>query len=167
MKRLPKALKKEFSHYFLITRENDESKICDMPKYLKDYVTEFNFLFHQIYQCAKTDSDTVEHSLFYNFANNTRKFLEAFLFYKYPNAVERDDKLKRFFGDNSQAASMTDRINNEYSHLEGLFERSMTPIDVPEMKKTAQFILNKIKEKDEEQYDALLKSIGVEEVQSA
>ena len=167
LKRLPKALKKEFSHYFLITRENDESKICDMPKYLKDYVTEFNFLFHQIYQCAKTDSDTAEHSLFYNFANNTRKFLEAFLFYKYPNAVERDDKLKRFFGDNNQAASMTDRINNEYSHLEGLFERSMTPIDVPEMKKTAQFILNKIEEKDQEQYEALLKSIGVEEVQSA
>ncbi|WP_029034142.1 AAA family ATPase [Salinimicrobium terrae] len=167
LKRLPKALNKNLSHYFLITRENNESKICDMPKYLKDYVTEFNFLFHQIYQCAKADSDTSEHSLFYNFANNTRKFLEAFLFYKYPNAVERDDKLKRFFGNNSQAASMTDRINNEYSHLEGLFERSMTPIDVPEMKKTAQFILNKIEEKDEEQYEALLKSIGVEEVQSA
>lgn len=57
---------------------------------------------------------------------------------------------------------MTDRINNEFSHLEGLFERSMTPIDIPEMKKTATFILDKIKEKDNEQYEALLLSIGVE-----
>jgi len=164
LKKLPKALHKNSSNYFLVNRENNESHICEMPRYLKDYVTEFNFLFHQIYKCANADSATSEHSLFYNFANNTRKFLEAFLFYKYPNAVERDDKLKRFFGDNNQAAAMTERINNEYSHLEGLFERSMTPIDVPEMKKTAQFILNKIDEKDQEQYEALLKSIGVETV---
>lgn len=162
LKRLPKALNKNFSKYFLITRENEESKICEMPKYLKDYVTEFNFLFHQIYQCAKAGSDNSTHSLYYNFANNTRKFLEAFLFYKYPNAIEHDEKLSKFFGDNNQAASMTERINNEYSHLEGLFERSMVPIDVPEMKKTAQFILTKIEEKDQDQYDALLKSIGIE-----
>lgn len=38
----------------------------------------------------------------------------------------------------------------------------MTPIDIPEMKKTATFILDKIKEKDCEQYEALLLSIGVE-----
>jgi hypothetical protein len=45
--------------------------------------------------------------------------------------------------------------------LEGLFERSMIPIDIPEMKKTATFILDKIREKDYEQYEALLISIGV------
>lgn len=134
-----------------------------MPKYLKDYVTEFNFLFHQIYLCAVADSDDeTQHSIFYNFGNNTRKFLEAFLFYKYPNANDKDDKLTRFFGDNRQASSMTDRINNEFSHLEGLFERSMIPIDIPEMKKTATFILDKIREKDNEQYEALLISIGIE-----
>ena len=163
LKRLPGALNKTKSGYFLISRENENSRIRLMPRYLKDYVTEFNFLFHQIYMCSTADqNDESQHSLFYNFANNTRKFLEAFLYYKYPNAIEKDDKLKRFFGDNRQASTMTDRINNEFSHLEGLFERSMTPIDIPEMKKTAQFILDKIKEKDNEQYEALLLSIGDE-----
>lgn len=153
--------------YFLISRENEKSKITLMPKYLKEYVTEFNFLFHQIYKCSVAESDDEnQHSLYYNFGNNTRKFLEAFLFYKYPNALKRDDKLKRFFGNNTQASTMTDRINNEYSHLEGLFERSMTPIDVPEMKKAAKFILNKIKEKDNEQYEALLLSIGIVEAEN-
>ncbi|MGV3509979.1 MAG: hypothetical protein ACO1N7_11875 [Sphingobacteriaceae bacterium] len=38
----------------------------------------------------------------------------------------------------------------------------MTPIDVPEMKKTAKFILDKIKEKDNEQFEALLLSVDVE-----
>ena len=36
----------------------------------------------------------------------------------------------------------------------------MRPVDVPEMRKVAQYILRKIEEKDKEQYDALLKSIG-------
>lgn len=134
-----------------------------MPRYLKDYVTEFNFLFHQIYKCsiAETDDEN-QHNLYYNFGNNTRKFLEAFLYYKYPNTIKQVDKLTKFFGNNRQASTMTDRINNEFSHLEGLFERSMTPIDIPEMKKTAEFILEKIKEKDNEQYEALLLSIGIE-----
>jgi wobble nucleotide-excising tRNase len=163
LKRLPSALNKKHSEYFLISREKENSKIRLMPRYLKDYVTEFNYLFHQIYMCSTTDADDENHhNLFYNFGNNTRKFLEAFLYYKYPNAIEKDDKLKRFFGENRQASTMTDRINNEFSHLEGLFERSMMPIDAPEMKKTATFILNKIKEKDNEQYEALLLSIGVE-----
>lgn len=163
LKRLPSALNKNQSAYFLITRENQSSKIKIMPRYLKDYVTEFNFLFHQIYLCSTANADDEnQHNLFYNFGNNTRKFLEAFLYYKYPNAVEKDDKLTRFFGGNRQASSLTDRINNEFSHLEALFEKGMTPIDIPEMKKTATFILDKIKEKDNEQYEALLQSIGIE-----
>jgi wobble nucleotide-excising tRNase len=162
LKRLPAAGNSAQRGYFIVSREGEISKFKLMPKYLKDYVTEFNFLFHQIYLCANSDTDDeTQHSLFYNFGNNTRKFLEAFLFYKYPNALG-DDKLTRFFGDDRQASSMTDRINNEFSHLEGLFERSMIPIDIPEMKKTATFILDKIKEKDNDQYEALLISIGVE-----
>ena len=161
LKRLPDAANNAQRGYFIVSREGEISKVKLMPKYLKDYVTEFNFLFHQIYLCANADTDDeTQHSLFYNFGNNTRKFLEAFLFYKYPNALDRDDKLTRFFGDNRQASSMTDRINNEFSHLEGLFERSMIPIDIPEMKKTADFILRKIREKDNDQYEALLISIG-------
>jgi hypothetical protein len=38
----------------------------------------------------------------------------------------------------------------------------MIPIDIPEMKKTADFILRKIREKDNDQYEALLISIGEE-----
>jgi wobble nucleotide-excising tRNase len=163
LKRLPSASNKNQCGYFLISREKENSRVRLMPRYLKDYVTEFNFLFHQIYMCSTADADDEnQHSLFYNFGNNTRKFLEAFLYYKYPNANGQIEKLTKFFGENRQASTMTDRINNELSHLEGLFERSMMPIDVPEMKKTAKFIMDKIKEKDIEQYDALLLSIGVE-----
>jgi len=164
LKRLPGALNKNKSQYFIITRTDQVSDIILMPRYLKDYVTEFNFLFHQIYKCAHAQIECDEnHDCYYNFGNNARKFLEAFLYYKYPNAVEKDDKLARFFGEDALAASLTDRINNEFSHLAGVFERSVLPIDVPEMKTTANFILRKIKEKDPDQYAALLQSIGVTE----
>jgi wobble nucleotide-excising tRNase len=166
LKRLPGALNKDKSQYLIITRADQVSDILLMPRYLKDYVTEFNYLFHQIYKCAHAQIECdANHDCYYNFGNNARKFLEAFLYYKYPNAVEKDDKLARFFGDDALAASLTDRINNEFSHLAGVFERSVLPIDVPEMKTTANFILRKIKDKDPDQYSALLQSIGEQDAQ--
>lgn len=161
LKRLPGALKTAQRKYLLVQRNGKTSTIALMPKYLKDYVTEFNYLFHQIYKCANADvCNDSNHDCFYNFGNNARKFLEAFLFYKYPSKQDGGKKLSMFFGDNELASSFIDRINNEYSHLEELFERSMVPIEIPEMKTSAQFILRKIKENDKDQYMALLESIG-------
>ncbi|GAA4517042.1 AAA family ATPase [Sphingobacterium thermophilum] len=158
------------NEHFIINRYANHSTINLMPSYLKDYVTEFNFLFEQIYKCAKADIVNDEnHSIFYNFGNNARKFLEALLFYKYPSRIDNQTKnanskrLLKYFGNNQQATILTERVNNELSHLEEIFDRGMIPIEIPELKKVAQFILDKIKENDEDQYNALLESIGVEE----
>jgi wobble nucleotide-excising tRNase len=165
LKRLPFPKKTE---KFIVVREGTKSQIRLMPSYLKYYVTEFNFLFHQIYICANADlTDDSNFSVFYNFGNNARKFLEALLFYKYPsNIVDKGSHSKRllqYFGNDKQSAVLTERVNNELSHLEEIFDRGMIPIDIPELKKVAQFILDKIKENDEEQYHALLESIEVTE----
>ncbi|WP_458371359.1 AAA family ATPase [Pseudomonas lactis] len=149
--------------YFIIENSNGKSSLRVMPGYLKSYVTEFNYLFHQVFKCANAADVSIEqeHECYYNYGNNARKFLEAFLYFKYPNANEKDNnKLERFFGSDSKASLLTERIHNEYSHLAGVFERSINPIDVPEMKRSAQFILNKMKEKDPDQYAAFLESIG-------
>ena len=71
------------------------------------------------------------------------------------------DKLIKFFGTDAVPAILTDRINNEYSHLKGVFERGSTPVEVPEMKKTANLIIDKLKA-DVDQFNSLLKSIGIE-----
>jgi wobble nucleotide-excising tRNase len=155
--------KAEERRYFIIETSGDISSIKLMPGYLKSYVTEFNYLFHQIFKCANAGDAPAEseHDCYYNYGNNARKFLEAFLYYKYPNADEKDStKLERFFGDDSRSSLLTERIHNEYSHLAGVFERSISPVDVPEMKRSAQFILNKMKEKDADQYSAFMESIG-------
>ncbi|MDO8549466.1 MAG: AAA family ATPase [Ignavibacteria bacterium] len=147
---------------FIIQRKGDESTIFEMPEYMVKYVTEFNYLFHKIYQCANTDIETiVDSTLFYDFGNNARKFLELLLAFKFPNpSISDDKKLECFLGESSVESTLVNRIINEYSHLFGVFERGITPIEIPEMKKTAKFILNKVYENDKDQYNSLLESIG-------
>lgn len=148
--------------YLIINRRDDWSSISLMPKYMKEYVTEFNYLFKQIYDCATIENITDEnYTIYYNFGNNARKFLELYLYYKYPNKMEEHDRYVKFFGSEDKIPTiLIERINNEYSHLAAILERGETPVEVPEMKKDAQFILNTIKEKDNDQYNALLESIG-------
>lgn len=147
---------------FLVQRNGDISSINEMPKYMIDYVTEFNYLFHKIYQCASLDiQNGINSTLFYDFGNNARKFLELLLAFKYPDPAKPDDKkLETFLGASRVETLLVDRINNEYSHLCGVFERGIIPIDVPEMKKTAEFIIQRVYENDKDQFNSLMESIG-------
>jgi wobble nucleotide-excising tRNase len=146
--------------FFLINRIGKISSILPMPKYMRKYFTEFNYLFEQIYKCSNIEAiDDSNHKLFYSFGNNARKFLEIYLYYKYPDTSENDEKLKKFFGEDEIPMILTNRLSNEYSHLSGVFERGATPVEVPEIKLVAEKIIDKLKE-DEDQYESLLKSIG-------
>lgn len=149
--------------YFVVVRSDKFSGIKVMPKYLKEYVTEFNYLFEQIHKCASIGAiDDTNYVTFYNFANNARKFFEIYLYYKYPDQGMNEETLRLFFGEDKIPAVLTDRINNEYSHLSGVFERGSTPVEVPEMQKAAKHIVERLKQ-DSDQYSSLLKSIGVAE----
>lgn len=146
--------------YFLVERIDENSFVREMPRYLQENATEFNHLFKAVYECANVKSvDDSNYTLFYNFGNNARKFLEIYLYYKYPNFENEESKYKKFFGSDKIPNILTNRLINEYSHLCGVIERGETPIEVPEMKKTAEIICQKMIEKDKDQYDALVKSI--------
>ena len=158
---LKRISEKTSPEYFLVERNGETSEICMMPEYLKKYVTEFNYLFHRIFRCSTAEStDDSNYSDFYNFGNNARKLLEIYLYYRFPNGEKYDIKLRRFFGEDRIPAILTNRVNNEYSHLAGGIERGASPVEVPEMKRVAQMITLKIQENDPEQYSALLESIG-------
>ena len=151
-------------NYFLIERKNDYSKIVLMPKYMKEHASEFNYLFKNIYQCATTEINDDTYSIFYNFSNNARKFLEVYLFYRFPDFSDDRKKQESFFGDKIPVF-LNERVTNEYSHLTGGIERGSAIVEYPveTMKKDAKLILDCIKNHDEEQYRALLNSIDVQE----
>ncbi|EAH5540042.1 RloC protein, partial [Campylobacter coli] len=120
-----------------------------------------------------TYNEDLKISLVYNFGNNLRKFLEIYLFFKYPNNFESLDKelIERFFNDTYQSdntdenhqrmiANITNRYQNEYSHLREILSRGMQPIDIEESKKIADFILKMIEKNDNNQFKALVRSIS-------
>lgn len=154
------------TQHFIVERHGDStSRLSLMPDYLKSYVTEFNYLFHQIYRCSQPTQAGQDEDHFYSFGNNLRKFLEAYLFFKYPAKVGSEEtltRIKQFFGEDGMAASVANRLNNELSHLHENFDRSMRPIDIPEIRSLGAYVLEKIKAADRPQYDALLTSIGVQ-----
>ncbi|MER2512904.1 MAG: AAA family ATPase, partial [Nitrosomonas ureae] len=110
------------------------------------------------------DASHIEYEPFYGFGNNLRKFLEVFLFFRFPYHDDRNDafeRIKKFFGEeDATAIALVNRLNNEFSHLESIPDRGFKPVEIPEIAKVANFVLDKIYTTDRTQYNALLKSIG-------
>ncbi|HEH4547682.1 TPA: AAA family ATPase [Campylobacter coli] len=169
----------EFPQYYFIERGVKESmetsEIKNLSKCLKKYTTEFNYLFEQIYNFKNIDgihNEDLKTSIVYNFGNNLRKFLEIYLFFKYPNNFEslKQELIERFFNDTYQSddidknqkiiAGVINRYQNEYSHLREILSRGMQPIDIEESKKIADFILKMIEKNDNNQFKALVRSIS-------
>ena len=129
---------------------------------MSEYATEFNYLFKQIHTCATeilvTDQN---HSCFYNFGNNARKFNEIYSFYKFPTHMSDDERLKLFWNNEELERLFIGRINNELSHCSGVFERGMSLIDEPEMQRAAKAIIEKV-QIDINQYNALLESVNID-----
>ena len=154
--------------WFIVVNIGGRAEIRLMPKHLKEFVTEFNYMFEKIYHCAtteQTDDDYAEKV--YGFANSARKFLELYLYFRFPEGkadetLAKNTHMKEVFGE-EVASFMIDRVLNEGSHLVGRLERAAVPVDQAEMKSVALMILKSVKCSDEAQYKALLRSIGKEQ----
>ena len=150
--------------WFLVERNKSDSELILMPSYLRKYITEFQYLFHQIYKCRSDSVGEKEREVFYSFGNNLRKFLEVLLFFKYPHHKGENDNHKRiqkYFGTKEpNAVTLVERLVNEFSHLESGLDRGVVPVDVPEIAKVATFVLGRMKVNDPDQYESLLLSVG-------
>lgn len=152
--------KPDIKHFIIDRKNRDRTLLKLAPDYLKHYITEFNYLFKQIYQCASSDAATISYEYQYNFGNNMRKFLEAYLFYKYPShKLSNDQKIRKFLNEDNISITLINRVINEYSHIGEQFERGMEPVDIDEICKISKIIIDKIKENDPDQYEALVQSI--------
>ena len=138
-----------------------KSKIVPMPSHLREYVTEFNYLFQQMYDMYKPVSGDKEkraqnsYNNFYSLPNNIRKFLELYTFYRYPNNASLMKRLELMFDANVPV--LINRVANEYSHLT-FIERAYKPFDIPELETIVTIIFDKMKEIDLIQFDVLMES---------
>src|SRR5690554_425812 len=155
-----KKEKQDKKHFLVERNGKTKTSLKLAPKYLREYITEFNYLFYQIYSCSKSDAETIEHNYQYNFGNNMRKFLEAYLFYKYPTGkLSFEQRVKKFFTDDDVSYNLVSRIINEYSHLGEHFDRGLEPIDVDAIRKISEAVMEKIRAIDKPQFEALLESV--------
>jgi wobble nucleotide-excising tRNase len=155
--------------YFMVIKEKKCEEVrCSlmlMPNHLKDYVTEYNFLFKEIYRMAQpVDGERYrvyenEFSQFYNLPNNMRKFLECYLFYRFPNTENPLGYLDKLFDSNIPA--LVNRVVNEYSHL-SWGDRGTLVMDVSEAETVSKEILKALKSKDNSHFEALCNSVGVD-----
>ena len=67
------------------------------------------------------------------------------------------DNLDKLF--NQNVPTLLNRVVNEYSHLT-FIDRGWSPIDVAEVEECVKIVVEMIKEKDEEQFNALVESIS-------
>lgn len=152
--------KADLKHFIIDRKNKDITLLKSAPDYLKNYITEFNYLFKQIYECSSANAVTISHEYQYNFGNNMRKFLEAYLFYKYPShKLTNDQRIRKFLNDDNISINLINRVINEYSHIGEHFERGMEPVDIGEISKISRIIIEKIKENDSDQFEALVESI--------
>ncbi|HEB9356248.1 TPA: AAA family ATPase [Campylobacter coli] len=149
------------SFMYLIEKTNN-SNIKNLPDYIRKYVTEFNYLFEQIFKNHNNTNITIDS--YYSLANNIRKFLDTYMYFKYPNNDNLMTKYCNFFGEEN--AILINRVINEISHLENI-ERAKMPLDLLEIHTVTNIIIENIKSKDEEQFKALLKSLDKEENNNA
>lgn len=125
--------------YFLIERIGNHSSIQALPQYLKSNATEYNYLFSQIYkvsQCVAVTDDN--YAILYSFGNSARKFLEMYLYFKYPTDEELLPKLKRFFEPEDVPPILINRLVNEDSHgptPENSLRAGIDPETIPVAKK--------------------------------
>lgn len=159
----PQDKEKPSINHFLVERKGkSNSNLCIIPDYFKKYVTEFNYLFGQIYKCSISDEGTIATTYQYDFSNNMRKFLEGYLFYRYPSHnLNLEKRLNKFFEGDSITVNLINRVVNEYSHLEEHFDRSISPIDTDIIKNIAIAVIERIKIKDPDQYNSLCESMNI------
>ncbi|EIV6328467.1 AAA family ATPase, partial [Campylobacter coli] len=67
------------SFMYLIEKTNN-SDIKILPDYIRKYVTEFNYLFEQIFKNYNNTNITIDS--YYSLANNIRKFLDTYMYFK-------------------------------------------------------------------------------------
>lgn len=167
LKRLQRVVDRKAAQkgWFIIERNSEKSRICAMPEFMKEYVSEFVFLFKQVHECASASAINDEnYDYYYNFGNCARKFLELYISFIRPYAIIdgkfKESSLRLLFDDDMEAISLHRSIN-ELSHLIGGIERSQLISEYPEFHNLARSIVKFVYTYDSEQYQSLCDSAKV------
>ena len=133
------------SSFFLIERsyrdETEEAIISNLPCTLLKYRSEYHFLYSRIRSFS--EAQITDFSSLYQIPNLVRRFLEAFLGFKYSQGINALHKIIN----NKSDRIKTERLLHEFSHQKDL-GRSLRLPDIAESKDIVHIVLEAVKNND-------------------
>lgn len=140
---------------FMIKRENNDksrkSLIVDLPSVLRDYDSEYVYLFNRALEFINSDDDG-NFDQIYDMPNIMRKILDMYSAFKYQNKFEEvKDKI---FPDKCTSGRVYKFINHEsHARSDGLMQLS----DLSECRTVVELALDGIKKDDPDHYESVIK----------
>jgi wobble nucleotide-excising tRNase len=153
----PNDLKK--SPLFLIKRINENvSTICDMPKSLARYQSEYHFLFHVIYRFYQAP-DKTDHEILMLLPNAMRRFVELYTYSRLPGDKNEtvDQRAEILFG--AEKSKRILKVFHYFSHantIDRLVGNSELIFDIENAVKD---LFEAITDTDKKHMDSLIASI--------
>lgn len=134
------------------------SLLEDLDELLKDYDSEYHYLFSLVYKNSISDTETLKK--YYLFPNISRRLLELFLAFRVPSKMTlsarikeiqfdpvRKDRIYRFVNDNSHSGHISGESDRDLSYL-------------AETQQISRDIIDLIKDTDGAHFDEMLKIVA-------
>ena len=141
----------KIEYYILEVKQNLEERtavIKTLPKVLKDYNSEYYYLFYCLWSIETEQESSIEYH--YNLANMSRRFLETFFKFRFPGkrlkeAIEAS-KLEH------HKADCIDRFVNRRSHIDSIDVLDHQGDPLAEADLAVKYILEMVKKLDADHY---------------
>lgn len=159
---LKKYEKSEVRYYMLeVTKENEnrKSRIVQLDPLLKDFETEYHYLFFLVYQMATRGFNLANISQCHYLPNVARRLLEAFLEFKVPGSESLYRKIDEIKFDDAKKTKIL-RFCDTHSHNRIIDDIEQDPVILGEGPYIAKDIMDLIKEVDNEHYTRMVKLIS-------
>jgi len=144
--------------YMLIcVRDGDQrcATICQLDPLLKEYESEYHYLFACIYRAASSDAPgTLEQN--YSLPNMARRLLESFLGFRRPGISDNlREKMENIDFDGVRKSRIL-RFVHTYSHSNTIGEPEHDPSLLTEARSVLKDLLELIESEDKAHYDAMV-----------
>jgi len=149
-------------YYMLnVKKENNErnSKIVELDPLLRDFESEYQYLFSLVYKAANDDNYPSDLSQYYYLPNVIRRLLEAFLEFKVPMKGSIYRKLENIDFDSAKKERIR-RFCDAHSHCRVIDEAEQDQVILGEARYVAKDIMDLIKETDEGHYKGMKQLTG-------
>lgn len=153
-------IKKKF-YYYVKRLDHAKSTITQLPNSLKNYSSEYHYLFDVIYQFDKSNSDSKTESDMMGIPNAVRRFTELYTYSRLPGHFESskvDDRASQLWG--AEKSKRVLKVFHYFSHSNDI-TRMLTNSDLMcDIENAVSDLLKLIETSDKDHYDSLLKAVS-------